>query len=142
MIFPRTTKAWRKEFFTIGEEFEVWEKKEEDKGPHMQRWKLHPPLANLRTSCLPSAISHEQSVLKFGHLHLPVVQLRSDRLRDGQEVVVKRLSESSKQEKSKTTEHNASSSSFPAVDTPTVNSPTENPAATAKQTSKSHDNNK
>ncbi|KAG5513007.1 hypothetical protein RHGRI_038576 [Rhododendron griersonianum] len=35
MIFPRTTKAWRKEFFTIGEEFEVWEKKEEDKGNHM-----------------------------------------------------------------------------------------------------------
>ncbi|KAG5524371.1 hypothetical protein RHGRI_031135 [Rhododendron griersonianum] len=44
--------------------------------------------------------------------------------------------------KSKTTEHNASSSSFPAVDTPTVNSPTENPAATAKRTSKSHDNDK
>ncbi|KAG5563370.1 hypothetical protein RHGRI_005951 [Rhododendron griersonianum] len=44
--------------------------------------------------------------------------------------------------KSKTTEHNASSSSFPAADTPTVNSSMENSTATAEQTSKSHNDNK
>ncbi|KAF7112975.1 hypothetical protein RHSIM_RhsimUnG0174000 [Rhododendron simsii] len=32
--------------------------------------------ASLRTSCLPSSISHEGTVLQFGHLHLPIVQLR------------------------------------------------------------------
>lgn len=31
-------------------------------------------LAGLRTSCLPSSISHEQTVLQFGHLHLPMVK--------------------------------------------------------------------
>lgn len=30
-------------------------------------------LAGLHTSCLPSSISHEQTVLQFGHLHLPMV---------------------------------------------------------------------
>ncbi|KAI8543778.1 hypothetical protein RHMOL_Rhmol08G0244800 [Rhododendron molle] len=32
----------------------------------------------LRTSCLPSCISSEGTVLQFGHLHLPIVQLRLD----------------------------------------------------------------
>ncbi|XP_058190176.1 uncharacterized protein LOC131307590 isoform X2 [Rhododendron vialii] len=46
-------------------------------GAHAHHRRLHPPL-DLHTSCLPSAISHEQPVLKFGHLHLPVVQLCSE----------------------------------------------------------------
>ncbi|KAF7141272.1 hypothetical protein RHSIM_Rhsim06G0089700 [Rhododendron simsii] len=35
-------------------------------------------LENLHTSCLPSAISDQHSVLKFGHLYLPALQLRSE----------------------------------------------------------------
>ncbi|KAI8534344.1 hypothetical protein RHMOL_Rhmol10G0082700 [Rhododendron molle] len=46
-------------------------------GPNVHRRQLHPPRA-LRTSCLPSCISSEGTVLQFGHLHLPIVQLRLD----------------------------------------------------------------
>ncbi|KAG5524621.1 hypothetical protein RHGRI_031329 [Rhododendron griersonianum] len=35
-------------------------------------------LYNLHTYCLPSAISDQQSVLKFGHLYLPALQLCSE----------------------------------------------------------------
>ncbi|KAI8540839.1 hypothetical protein RHMOL_Rhmol08G0015900 [Rhododendron molle] len=34
-------------------------------------------LENLHTFCLPSAISDQQSMLKFGHLYLPALQLCS-----------------------------------------------------------------
>ncbi|KAI8551265.1 hypothetical protein RHMOL_Rhmol06G0172100 [Rhododendron molle] len=44
-------------------------------GVNMHRRQLHAPHA-LRTSCLPSLVSHEGTVLKFGYLHLPVVQPR------------------------------------------------------------------
>lgn len=33
-------------------------------------------LLALQTSCLPSSISHEGTVLQFGHLHLLIVQIR------------------------------------------------------------------
>ncbi|KAI8534734.1 hypothetical protein RHMOL_Rhmol10G0119700 [Rhododendron molle] len=44
-------------------------------GQNMHRRELHPPHA-LWTSCLPSCVSHEETVLKFGYLHVPIVQPR------------------------------------------------------------------
>ncbi|KAG5565709.1 hypothetical protein RHGRI_001579 [Rhododendron griersonianum] len=44
-------------------------------GQNMHRRQLHPPRA-LRTSCLPSLVSHGGRVLKFGYLHVPIVQPR------------------------------------------------------------------
>ncbi|KAI8567429.1 hypothetical protein RHMOL_Rhmol02G0121500 [Rhododendron molle] len=52
------------------------------------------------------------------------------------------LASNAPNKKTKTAEHNASSSSFETVDAPPVNSPTEKSVGTAEETSKSDNNNK